>query len=177
MAHTTFESLPDSSKLWVVGLASPLKRDQIQSLEDSLTHLLATWTHKGQLYAPAYKILFDQVILIAEESMAHQASGCAIDGLMRKFGTIMNHLSVETVNPAQSILWTNDESAYRVNAKTDIPRLIHNDLLKPSSLLADFSLETLGKFRTQGLFKRCSTTWLGRKYFQESILTEIETKH
>ena len=85
MTLHALDSLPASSKLWVVGLTSPLADTQVESLEGSLSRLLATWTHKGQLYTPAYSILFKQVILIAEESMAHQASGCAIDVLMRKF--------------------------------------------------------------------------------------------
>lgn len=98
--------------------------------------------------------------------MAHQASGCAIDGLMRKFGTIANHLSLKMINPAESILWTNDQRDYRVSSKSDIPALIQKDSLKPTSLIADFSLETLGELRTQGLFKVSATTWLGRKYFK-----------
>jgi hypothetical protein len=166
MTLHALDSLPASSKLWIVGLTSPLADTQVESLEGSLSSLLATWTHKGQLYAPAYSILFKQVILIAEESMAHQASGCAIDGLMRKFGTIASHLSLKMINPAESILWTNDQRDYRVSAKSDIPALIQKDSLKPTSLIADFSLETLGELRTQGLFKVSATTWLGRKYFQ-----------
>ena len=166
-----FESLPASSKLWVVALSLPLTETQAKSLEQSLENLLSHWAHKGQHYAPAYSILFNQVILIAEESMAHEASGCAIDGLMRKFGMIVTSLSLKVVNPTESILWTNDHKDLRISSKSDIPHLIAKKELKATSLIADFGLETLEQLATQGLFRICSTTWLGRKYFQDAVST------
>ncbi len=170
MTLRSLESLPNSSKLWVVGLSSPLSDSQSESLGLSLSTLLSDWIHKGQHYSPAYAILFKQVIVIAEESMAQQASGCAIDGLMKRLEAITTRLSMQKINPTESILWTNDQHNYRVSLKSEIPLLVENKSLQPASLIADFSLETLGQLRSQGLFKSCDTTWIGKRYFDSSVI-------
>ncbi|MFM8429629.1 MAG: hypothetical protein ACKN95_01360 [Holophagaceae bacterium] len=83
----------------------------------------------------------------------------------------MTSLSLKVVNPTESILWTNDHKDLRVSSKSDILHLIAKKELKATSLIADFGLETLEQLATQGLFRICSTTWLGRKYFQDAVST------
>ena len=94
-----FASLPDDARLWLLALDRPTDPALIAP---ELEATLARWRHKGVQYQAAWALLHQQVLAIAEPTLAAQPSGCAIDGMLRSVHQLLGKAGLKFhTNPAR----------------------------------------------------------------------------
>jgi len=79
-----FDSLDDSSRLWMYGSETEFTEQQSDYITKKLTFFLENWEyHKNKLTA-SFKILEDRFIIIALDDSIHGVGGCSLDGYKNK---------------------------------------------------------------------------------------------
>lgn len=74
-----FETLPDSSRIWIYQNQEPISTEDQVLIQEKLTDFVSGWAaHKVQLYGAA-AILEDYFIVLAVDETKTAASGCSID--------------------------------------------------------------------------------------------------
>ena len=93
-----FNSLDDSSRLWMYGSETEFTEQQSDYITKKLTFFLENWEyHKNKLTA-SFNILEDRFIIIALDDSIHGVGGCSLDGLQRLIQTFEKELSITLMN-------------------------------------------------------------------------------
>ena len=80
MALVPFETLPDSSRVWVFGSDRPLAEEATATLMAAVEGYLADWNAHGEPLTAAYEWRFGRLLVIGVDQRSAGASGCSIDG-------------------------------------------------------------------------------------------------
>ena len=158
-----FPALPDSSRLWLRALTAPSSPAAQVLLQEGLDGLMAQWRHKGVAYEGSWTLLHDQIIVVAEATLATAPSGCAIDGMLRKLDRLADTLALTFVDPATTILAQLPDGLTAI-PKADLPEALAQARLTPATPILDLSLYTLADLRAGKLEAPLSATWIARKY-------------
>ena len=159
----SFDALPGDARLWLLALDRTPDTAARTRLSGGLAGILGQWRHKGQAYQGAGALLEPQLIAVAEPTLAHQPSGCAIDGMLRKVQRLLAELGLATLDPATAII---ARSGDRLGAipKAQIPERLADGTLDAGTFLLDLSLYCLADLRAGRLEAPLAETWVGRKY-------------
>ena len=74
-----FDSLQDSSRVWVYQSVRKFTEGEENAISQALLAFTQQWAAHGQQLKSSYKILYNQFIVLAADESYNQASGCSID--------------------------------------------------------------------------------------------------
>ena len=74
-----FESLPETSRVWIYQSNERFTEEQEQEICEQLTAFLNQWVAHGQDLEAGFEIRYNRFIVIALNQAVHQATGCSID--------------------------------------------------------------------------------------------------
>ncbi len=74
-----FESLPDSSRVWIYQANRSFTEQELKEVSEKLDHFIEKWTAHGADLKASYEIKYNRFIIIALDQDLHAASGCSID--------------------------------------------------------------------------------------------------
>lgn len=74
-----FESLPDSSRVWIYQANRSFTEKELQEISEKLDNFIERWTAHGADLKASYEIKYNRFITIALDQDLHAASGCSID--------------------------------------------------------------------------------------------------
>ena len=77
------------SRMWFYGLKQPMSLAQKSELSAIMDEFVSSWKAHGSQLAAAFRIVFDQFLIIAVDESQQQATGCSIDKsvhLLQAFG-------------------------------------------------------------------------------------------
>ena len=83
MPRVPFESLPDSSRVWVFGSEHPITDIAVERLLERVDAFLEEWAAHGAPLRSGRDWLEHRFLTIAVDQSTAGASGCSIDGLFR----------------------------------------------------------------------------------------------
>lgn len=75
----SFQSLPDSSRIWIYQSSRTLTPEELHEIETGLDAFLEQWTAHGSNLSAGYEIRYKRFIIIGLDQGVHAASGCSID--------------------------------------------------------------------------------------------------
>ncbi len=84
-----FESLSDTSRLWIFQSDRKLTSSEVEGIQADLNLFMPQWTsHNRSLKAEA-KVLYDHFVVVAlDEQVSNSASGCSIDSMTHQIQAI-----------------------------------------------------------------------------------------
>lgn len=162
MDQAWFEGLPDASRLWVVLLAMPIRPEHRLGFDAELEGMLSSWRHKGQSYQAQSLLLEDQVLLIAEPLLAESPSGCAIDGMLRKLGRLLEEIRVRPLGDHEVLLRV--DGKLEAHDRSELLPLFEHRRISCRTPMLDRSLQDLAQLRAGRLERPLAETWVGRKH-------------
>lgn len=74
-----FESLPDSSRVWIYQANRSFTEEELQEISGKLDRFIEKWTAHGADLKASYDIKYKRFITIALDQQLNAASGCSID--------------------------------------------------------------------------------------------------
>ncbi|WP_139959396.1 ABC transporter ATPase [Flavicella sediminum] len=93
-----YNSLPDSSRVWVYQADRSFSEEEIKEIEIQAGEFINAWTRHGDDLKGGFTIKYKQFIILAVDESFAQASGCSIDSSVRFVKSVEDALSVDLMN-------------------------------------------------------------------------------
>ena len=74
-----FETLPDTSRVWVYQASRSFNSDELTELKEAFNNFITDWTAHGQDLKAGYEMRYNRFIILALDQSVTSASGCSID--------------------------------------------------------------------------------------------------
>lgn len=92
---TTYEQLPDHSRVWVFQSDKPLPDETVKEMEQKVQEFATQWqSHQKQLKAYG-EIRYNRFIILIVDESAYGASGCSIDAMMHFMQSLAGEFEVD----------------------------------------------------------------------------------
>lgn len=93
-----FESLADSSRVWIYQTDRKLSSSEKEILSQALFSFTEQWQVHGEPMKTSFKLEHDQFVVLAADEDYNAASGCSIDGSVRVLKELGRQLAVDFFN-------------------------------------------------------------------------------
>ena len=84
----SFDSLEDSSKIWIYQSNREFSEQEVAEISNELENFIGAWKRHGEDLKASYQIKYNQFIVVAVDENYNEISGCSIDAsvnLMKQF--------------------------------------------------------------------------------------------
>lgn len=148
MPTVSFDTLPDSARVWVFGAASPVTGDAASRVLQTVDAHLAVWRAHGVPLVCARDWRDDRFLAVAVDEQASHASGCSIDALFRQLQTVEAELSVSLV-PSGLVYWRRSSGDIVAADRAAFRAAIAAGDAGPDTPVFDTLITTVGEWRAQ----------------------------
>lgn len=93
-----FNTLPDSSRIWIYQANRSFSTDELSEINVDLTAFLNEWTAHGSDLKAAFEIRYNRFIIIALDQSETAASGCSIDASVHFIQQLEKKYKVELLD-------------------------------------------------------------------------------
>jgi hypothetical protein len=158
MSLVPFETLPDSSRVWVFGSDRPLSEDATELLMAEVERYLVDWKAHGEPLTAAYEWRYGRLLVIGVDQRSAGASGCSIDGLFRVLQGLEPRLGARLVG-AGRIYYRDNHGEVQSAERHELQTLKETNAIRPDSAVFDTSLTDLGSLR-EGFERAARKSWV-----------------
>ena len=163
MPRISFDSLPDSARLWVFAASRPLTTDEQKPLLAAVDAFLDEWNaHRVPLDA-ARDFRHDRFLIVGVDEEAAGVSGCSVDSLVRTMKGLGQQLGVELIDHAS--VFYRDAAGVRRVSRDDFGDAVTRGEVTRDTVVFDNTVSTAGQLRAGRWEAPASTTWHGRAFF------------
>lgn len=96
--HVDFESLIDSSKVWVYQSTREFTEKEVEEINEVLRNFVDTWKRHGKDLKASFQIRYNQFVILAVDESYNGISGCSIDASANMFKNIEDKYNVDMFN-------------------------------------------------------------------------------
>jgi len=158
MPVVTFDTLPDTARVWVFASDRPLRGQEADMLLSGVDRFLAQWKAHGAPLRCAREWTDDRFVAIGVDPTAEQASGCSIDGLFRGLQSLESELNTRLVAGGR-VFYRDANGHAQTTRRADVPALSARAELTLDSMVFDTSVTTAADWRSR--FERpARDTWV-----------------
>ena len=146
MPVVSFDSLPDSARVWIFGSDKQLREDDAKTLVHDVTGHLENWKAHGEPLTVGSQLLDDRFLVIAVDQNTTGASGCSIDGLFRVLQAVQGKLGVNLVGGGR-LFYRDHQGQVRCAARAELDDLRASGEISKDTVVFDTTITDLGTFR------------------------------
>ena len=161
MALVPFETLPDSSRVWVFGSDRPLSEDATAKLMTAVEGYLADWKAHGEPLTAAYEWRFGRLLVIGVDQRSAGASGCSIDGLFRVLQQLEPQLEGARLVGGGRVFYRDNHGEVQSVERHELKALRDSGAITNNSVVFDTSLTDLGSLR-EGFERPARKSWVSK---------------
>lgn len=148
MPFVPFETLPDSSRIWIFGSDRPLEASEARRLLAETDRFLEGWAAHGSPLKASRELTDERFLTIAVDQSTAGASGCSIDGLFRTLSTLGSGIGANLVGSGR-VFYRDAGGAVHGVSRDRFTELAASGEIKPATRVFDTTLQTLGDWRNQ----------------------------
>ena len=93
-----FNTLPDSSRIWVYQASRSFTENELQEIRQELDAFIKEWTTHGSDLKAGYEIRYNRFIILALDQTETSASGCSIDASVHFIQQLEKKYNVELLD-------------------------------------------------------------------------------
>ncbi|MGB5666538.1 MAG: ABC transporter ATPase [Maribacter sp.] len=93
-----FNTLPDSSRVWIFQASRSFSVWELQEIEEELDTFIKEWTAHGSDLRAGYEIKYNRFIILALDQTQTAASGCSIDASVHFIQKLEKKYNVELLD-------------------------------------------------------------------------------
>jgi hypothetical protein len=157
MPTTTFESLPDSSRVWVYGADRPLDQAATETMLAETDRFLGQWQAHGHDLLSARDWSEGRFLTIAVDQEREGASGCSIDVLFRALKALEPKLGAKVVTSGLVYFRDRDGNIQAVT-RDEFAELGTRGEVDGKTEVFDLSVTTLAEWRAR-FRSRAEDSW------------------
>lgn len=135
---TLFETLPDSSKVWVYHSQVAIPTEMQADIQERLDEFIMEWAAHGEKLYGGATLIDDYFIVIAVDEKQTIASGCSIDSSIHFLKRLGQEFKLNFLDRLNVVIEENDTK-----------KIVHySDIINhPGAIFYNPVLSTLGEFR------------------------------
>jgi hypothetical protein len=155
--HIDFESLPDTSRIWIYQADRILNESEILLINNKLSEFVSEWNSHGTNLPASFSIKHNIFIIIAVNENDSSASGCSIDKSVNTIKSISDTLKVDFFNRNYIFILKNNtlEKSKLIDFKNDLK----SGLISSETMFFDNTITTLYELKHNWL-KKANESWL-----------------
>lgn len=143
MPLVPFETLPDSSRIWIFGSDRPLDAKETTGLLSETDLFLEGWAAHGSPLRASRAFTDTRFLTIAVDQSTAGASGCSIDGLFRTLTALGPRIGANLVGSGQ-VFYRDPSGVVQSVSRDRFAELAASGEVTPSTRVFDPTLQTLG---------------------------------
>jgi hypothetical protein len=145
MPVVSFDSLPDSARVWIFGSDKRLSDDAAEALMRDVGDHLAEWKAHGEPLTVGSQLLDERFLVVAVDQSTAGASGCSIDGLFRVLQTVQSKLGLNLVGGGR-LFYRDRQGEVQCAPRADLDELRASGAITPDTVVFDTTITDLGTF-------------------------------
>ena len=130
------------SRMWFYGLKQPMSLAQKSELSAIMDEFVSSWKAHGSQLAAAFRIVFDQFLIIAVDESQQQATGCSIDKSVHLLQAFGKKHGVDFFN--RMLIFVQSHEGFVSFSPSELKVEIANNNLDGSSIVLNTQASTLG---------------------------------
>src|ERR1043166_4353610 len=147
MPIVSFESLPDSARVWVFGADQPLQGAAADTLLAAVDQFLAEWKAHGVPLYCAREWRDDRFLAIGVDTTRESASGCSIDGLFRTLHTLEREIGARMLGGGR--VFYRENGGLRVSNREGFAERVQRGEVTKETPVFDTSITSAADWRTR----------------------------
>ena len=159
---TEFDQMPDNARLWIYQAERSLREEELLVVKKTTEQFLSQWQTHGQDLKSAYRLEYNQFLIISIDESFRKASGCSIDSSVHLVQAFEKELRISFMTTSEIAFLMNEE--IRLLPFSGLSKQVENKQVTPETMVFDNTVKNLAEFRQQWLIP-CSQTWVN-KYFK-----------
>ena len=159
--YVPFNELPESSKIWIYQSDRKLNEGEIKNISEELQLFCENWAAHNQNLKTSFDIKHQHFIILAVDESLTGASGCSIDGSVKKIKEIEGKYSLEFFNRLNLAFLINNE--VNIIDLNDLNEEIKSKKITKHSIFFNNLAPTIGGMSSNWAVS-VENTWL-KKYF------------
>jgi hypothetical protein len=108
-----FETLPNTSRVWIYQANRSLASDEVAELKVMLDEFITQWTAHGSALKAGYDLPYNRFIVLALDQTEASASGCSIDASVRFIQSVEQRFNLELLDKMNVSYKQGDFIAYK----------------------------------------------------------------
>jgi len=153
-----FPELPDSARVWVHVLGTPLSEVHLAEFDQRLSDLIQSWTSHQRPVKGDYVIADKQIIVVGAFVAEGDISGCGIDKHVRLIDELVTRLDYSRPGPLD-VIYRDDDGALRICPRFRFQTEIENRSLVDTTRVVDTTVTDLETARKAGIEREAAATW------------------
>ena len=128
-----FESLPDSSRVWIYQANRSFTEEELQQISNKLDLFIEKWTAHGANLKASYEIKYNRFITIALDQQLNAASGCSIDASVQFIQKLEKEYKVDLLDKMNVSYKQGEFIAYKSLA--DFRKMAKQKAVSPNTIV------------------------------------------
>ncbi|MCB7480209.1 ABC transporter ATPase [Christiangramia sediminis] len=128
-----FESLPDSSRVWIYQANRSFTEEELQQISNKLDVFIEKWTAHGANLKASYEIKYRRFITIALDQQLNAASGCSIDASVQFIQQLEREYNVDLLDKMNVSYKQGEFVAYKSLA--DFRKMAKEKAVSPNTIV------------------------------------------
>lgn len=158
MPVVPFETLPDSSRVWVFGSDKTLSEDGTTLLLTGVDAHLADWKAHGAPLTVSRMWRDGRFLVVAVDQSTAGATGCSIDGLFRVLQQLEREVGASLVGGGR-VFYRGGHGEVESTTRDAIATLVQAGTITKDTVVFDTSLTDLGMWRAC-FERRARESWI-----------------
>ena len=154
MPKVDFETLPDSSRVWVYGADKPIDAQSEKTLLSAVDEFLGRWAAHGSPLHSASRWDDGRFLTIAVDSTREGASGCSIDGLYRTLKSLPIGANIVT----SGLVYYRDENGIQAVTREEFSNRATKGEITGDTEVFDLSVTNLNEWKSR-FRSRAADSW------------------
>ncbi len=158
MPVVSFETLPDSARVWIFGSDRPLAEAGTKALLDGVDLYLADWKAHGAPLTVSREWRNGRFLVVGVDQSTEGATGCSIDGLFRVLQQLEREAGSSLVGGGR-VFYCDDRAAVQSATRAQVAALAASGAITKDTVVFDTSIVDLGTFRAC-FERRAKDSWV-----------------
>jgi hypothetical protein len=158
MPIVPFDSLPDSSRIWIFGSDRPVTGSAAERLLSEVDRFLEQWRAHGEPLRCGRLWADNRFLVVGVDQSTANASGCSIDGLFRTLQQLERPIDARLVGGGR-VYYRDHSGTAQCASRDEFDALGASGEIGPDTAVFDTSITDLGEWRER--FERpAKKTWV-----------------
>lgn len=143
--YVDFDSLQDSSRIWVYQSNRELTDDEIEQMSLKLTEFVNEWTRHGDDLKASFSIKYKHFVILAVDESFNQVSGCSIDASTHVFKNFEKEYNLDLLNKLNTAFKDGDH--INIVSLADFQKYVKAEKIRPNTLVFNNMVQNKGDLK------------------------------